>query len=119
MLWGEVGEEMSADMKWLEKVMSEPHLSEIGVVSSGRTANKKFSAELRSALRNISGADCASPDVSVPVGTTPPIGHIAAEYIEQLEEELKNVRFSVKLQTVNFIKKGIAHGLLEQLEKTE
>ena len=119
MLWGKVGEEMSADMKWLGKMLSDPRFSEIGFVTSGRTANKKFSAELRSALRNISGADCASPDVSVPVGTTPPIGHIAAEYIEQLEKELKDVRFSVKLQTVNFIKKGIVHGLLEQLEKTE
>ena len=110
---------MSAAMKWLEKMLSEPHLNEIGFVSSGRTANKKFSAELRSALRNMKSEDCASPDVSVPVGTTPPIGHIAAEYIEQLEKELKDVRFSVKLQTVNLIKNGIAHGLLEQLEKTK
>ena len=119
MLWGKVGEEMSADMKWLGKMLSDPHFSEIGFVTSGRTANKKFSAELRSALRNLESASCASPDVSVPVGTTQPIGHIAAEYIERLEEELKDVRFSVKLQTVNLIKRGIAHGLLEQLEKTK
>jgi len=106
---------MSADMKWLEKMMSDPHLSEIGFVDSGRTANKKFSAELRAALRNLGGAASATPDVSVPVGTTPPIGHIAAEYIEQLEQELKDVRFAVKIQTINLIRKGIDHGLLEEL----
>ena len=107
---------MTDAMRWLAQRLADPHLSEIGFVSSGRTASKKFSAELRSALRNLESASCASPDVSVPVGTTPPIGHIAAEYIERLEEELKDVRFSVKLQTINLIKKGIAHGLLEQLE---
>jgi hypothetical protein len=110
---------MTATMKWLGKMVSDPHLSEIGCAASGRIANKQFSSDLRSALRNLKSDDCVSPDVSVPVGTTPPIGHIAAEYIEQLEQELKDVRFSVKTQTINLIRKGIDHGLLEELEGKE
>jgi len=110
---------MTATMKWLGKMVSDPHLSEIGCAASGRIANKQFSAELRSALRNLESASCAAPDASVPVGTAPPIGHIAAEYIEQLEQELKDVRFSVKIQTINLIRKGVDHSLLEKLEAKE
>jgi hypothetical protein len=110
---------MSDDLKWLAKILEDPNLSEIGFAASGRTASNKFSADLRYALRNPESAACASPDVYVNVGTTPPVGHIAAEYIEKLEEELKAVKFYVKIKTINLIRRGIAHGLLEELEGKE